>query len=89
MKLFIHSVVTQVYDYDTHIGRNYGVAWSTNNEPGTALGMGIEWCQDMKAVRAKIAKFMGEFDAAKAVGIEIAEGQPIARRSNMNPHGLI
>ena len=87
MKLFIHPVRIRYYDYDEYLSDSFGVAYSTNNEQGTALQLGVEWCNDHKAVRAKIAEVLASPDCPPS--LELAEGRPIVKRSNMNPHGLI
>ena len=89
MKLYIHPVRIRHYDYDEYLNDSYGVAWSTNNQQGTALGLGVEYLNDHKAVRAKIASVLADPEWRKVPDFEVIEGVAITKRSNMNPHGLI
>lgn len=79
--LWAHPYTRISLDYGDELGRDHGLAWSPDGEPRNAGS--VEW-GDFEALLASKLDGVGPSDP-----VEIRRGEPVVRKSDMNPHGLI
>lgn len=81
--LYIHGATIIHLDYGDELCRENGFMFSTSGRSADASHF------VMRDAVAEVARMRAEIAACGVSSIEVELGEPVVRRNDMNPHGLI
>lgn len=79
MKLYIHKHTVRYYDYGSFLESESGLSWSHDGDVRNAFSFEHGDYEKLKASKLEDVP----------ASLEIIEGEPVERRYDLNPHGLM